>query len=103
MRRGVSRYRRLPRRQLAPCVKMRQSAYMRSRRQVLGDEVRDAREAEGYRSRTALATAAGVSLRSIDKIEQGQEGVGPKVLGAVARTLGWKRAHFEDFVTGEIE
>lgn len=76
---------------------------MRDRQKILGDEVRDAREAMGFRSRETFAAAARVSLRSIDKVENGEAGVGPKVLGAVARTLGWRRADLEAFLSEETD
>lgn len=63
------------------------SDYDQVARTALGGAVFAAREAAGYRSRSALATAAGVSLRSIDKLELGEPGVGQRILLAVARIL----------------
>jgi hypothetical protein len=85
---------------LAPCIVMRHDAqvaslrphtkaYPETARKALGIAVARAREAAGFPYRPAFANAAGVSVRSILKLEQG-EPVGPAVYEAAARALpGW--------------
>lgn len=63
------------------------SDYPEDARNRLGRAVTRAREAAGWARRRDLADHAGVSLRSIVKLEAGDEGVGRRVLEAVGRTL----------------
>lgn len=56
-------------------------------RHALGLAVTRAREASGHQWRPSFASTAGVSVRSLQKLETG-EPVGPSVYEAVARTLG---------------
>lgn len=56
----------------------------------LGRAVEAARIAAGYRTRTAFIAKAGISMRSLKYVEQGNRGVGPKVLNPIATYLpGW--------------
>lgn len=59
-------------------------------RERLARTVTRAREAAGFKSRQALADAAGVSVRSLADLEQAVPRVGQQTLEAVARVLpGW--------------
>jgi transcriptional regulator with XRE-family HTH domain len=92
MRRYARTITRPPRRRVAICGDLRHSAYVREQewdREHLGQTVRYARTAKGFRSRKAFAVAAGISTRSIDAVESGDR-VGPKVLAAVEQILGWE-------------
>lgn len=98
--RASKRLKRVHVRRVAVCTTVRKDArvatagtstgdYPEEARIRLGEEVGRARRAAGIRSREALAAAAGVSLRSIVKLEKpvGELPVGSAVLEAVARVL----------------
>lgn len=101
--RGSKRLTNVHVRRVALCTSVRQDAAMAApevntgdypdeARIRLGTAVRRAREAAGMASRKELAQRAGVSLRSIAKLESpiGERPVGRRVLEAVARALpGW--------------
>jgi hypothetical protein len=64
--------------------------YSQEARDRLADAVNKARLAAGYRWRTNLAKAAGVSVRSVTALERAEPGVGQANLYAIARVLpGW--------------
>lgn len=66
------------------------SDYPEDARADLGRAVTRAREAAGWIRRRDFADHAGVSLRSLVKLEGGEEGVGRRVLEFVGRALpGW--------------
>lgn len=69
---------------------MTTSDYTDDARARLGAAVADARTMAGFKSRSDLAREADISLRSLDKVELGQPGVGRRVLLSIARVLpGW--------------
>lgn len=77
------------------------SNYDVSARARLGGAVLNAREAAGYRSRPAFATAAGISVRSVAAVENGEAGVGGKILRAIGRCLpGWSESAPELILEG---
>lgn len=61
--------------------------YPEDARQRLGLAATRAREASGWIRRADFAERAGISLRSLVKLEQGRPGVGRKVLDAVGRAI----------------
>jgi hypothetical protein len=63
------------------------SDYDEPRRNHLGLAVTRAREAAGWPKRADFAKTAGISLRSLVKLEGGEEGVGRRVLESVGRAL----------------
>lgn len=66
------------------------SAYTAEDRERLGRAVAAARLKAGFSSRGAFAAECGVSLRSIDKVENGHAGAGKRTLFAIGRVLpGW--------------
>ncbi len=75
---------------------------MDARHKELGRHVREERERQGYRSRAALATDAGIGERSVAKVELGDTTVGAKTLTAIARALGYPPKAFVEFLrTGD--
>lgn len=60
----------------------------------LGEAVKKARRAAGFRSRRAFAEIAKVGKRSIDAVELFEPGVGEDVLEAIGRALGH---YFDDW------
>jgi len=72
-------------------------------RHALGEHVRATREAEGYRSRAAFGEAAGVSERSVAKVELGDPSVGKTVLRAVERLFGWPLDSASQYITDGVE
>lgn len=71
-------------------------------RKRLGELVRTAREAQGYRSQPAFADAARVSARIISDVERGQK-VGRKSLEAIERTLRWTKGSTTTYLEGGSE
>lgn len=68
-------------------------------RKQLGEHVRAAREALGYRSRDAFADAANVGTRSIAAVERGEQ-AGWKVLTAIERALRWPTGSISAYLEG---
>lgn len=71
---------------------------MEAHRRELGEHVRDTREAQGIRSQAALAEAAGISARSVAKVELGDPTTGKVILRAVERVFRWPRDSTSDFI-----
>jgi hypothetical protein len=61
--------------------------YSQDDRDRLADAVTKARLADGYRSRSALARAAEISVRSLAAVERAEPGVGQGTLFAIGRKL----------------
>lgn len=66
---------------------MRTANYSYDARKQLGVAVARARAAAGHRWRPSFARAAGIGVRSLELIEQGEPGVGQSVLEAIGRAL----------------
>lgn len=104
----VRRRRRRYRGRVVACSFMRHHAevtsttgYNQAARDRLKEAVVAARIAAGFNSRTELANAAGLSLRSVDKLEQGKPGVGRRTLQRVADVLpGWTSDTPRDILDG---
>lgn len=71
---------------------------MDAHRRELGEHVRDTREAQGIRSQAALAEAAGISARSVAKVELGDPTTGKTILRAVERFFRWPRDSTSDYI-----
>jgi ribosome-binding protein aMBF1 (putative translation factor) len=71
---------------------------MEAHRRELGEHVRDTREAQGIRSQAALAEAAGISARSVAKVELGDPSTGKTVLRALERHFGWPRDSTAEYI-----
>jgi transcriptional regulator with XRE-family HTH domain len=71
---------------------------MEARRRLLGDHVRATREAEGHSSQAAFAEVAGISPRSVAKVESGDPSTGRKVFRAIEFALGWPRDSAMDYL-----
>jgi len=70
--------------------RLRTANYSDEARKRLGEAVAQARQAAGYKWRTVFATKAGISVRSLAALEQGEPTVGQATLFAVGRALpGW--------------
>ncbi|WP_156365475.1 hypothetical protein [Sciscionella sediminilitoris] len=67
--------------------RLRTADYSAEARARLGEAVTNQREADGYKFRPAFARVAGVSLRSLAAVEQGEAGVGATNLRAIGRAL----------------
>ena len=68
--------------------RLRTRDYSKDARNRLGEAVVRAREAAGFKYRTHFAKAAGgINVRSLEMLENGDEGVGQSILFAVARAL----------------
>lgn len=66
------------------------SDYDDDARERLGAVVEQTRRALGYDKRHQFKAASGIGVRSIEKIERGERGVGPDVFGRLQRALpGW--------------
>lgn len=85
-------------RQTLRCTGLRYSANMDAHRRELGEHVRATREAQGIRSQSALADAAGISPRSVAKVELGDPSTGKTVFRALERLFGWPRDSMSDYV-----
>lgn len=85
-------------RQALRCSGLRYSADMDAHRRALGEHVRAAREAQGIRSQAALASAAGISARSVAKVELGDPTTGKTVFRALERFFGWPRDAANDYI-----
>lgn len=85
-------------RQALRCSGLRYSANMDAHRRELGEHVRDTREAQGIRSQAALAEAAGISARSVAKVELGDPTTGKTVLRALERHFGWPRDSTSEYI-----
>lgn len=71
-------------------------------RKRLGEHVRVTREADGYRSRDALAEAANIGVRSVAAVERGEQ-AGRKVLTAIERALRWPTGSITAYLDGVAE
>src|SRR4051812_46189750 len=91
-----------PSRRHAPCRKLRYPARMDTLRKQLGEHVRVTREADGYRSRDALAEAANIGVRSVAAVERGEQ-AGRKVLTAIERALGWPTGSITAYLEGTAD
>jgi len=85
-------------RQALRCSGLRYSANMDAHRRELGEHVRDTREAQGIRSQAALAEAAGISARSVAKVELGDPTTGKTVLRALERYFQWPRDSMSEYI-----
>lgn len=85
-------------RQALRCSGLRYSANMDAHRRELGEHVRDTREAQGIRSQAALADAAGISARSVAKVELGDPTTGKTVLRALERYFQWPRDSTSEYI-----
>lgn len=63
--------------------------YDQAARKRLGAAVRAARVSAGFRKRDDFAAAVHRSARQVQALENGETGVGPDTIAAVARKLGW--------------
>ena len=66
----------------------RSKNYSPEARKRLGKVVGQARRAAGHRARWSFADEAGISTRSVEAVERGEDTVGVAVFEAVGRTLG---------------
>lgn len=71
-------------------------------RKQLGEHVRVTREADGYRSRDALAEAANIGVRSVAAVERGEQ-AGRKVLTAIERALRWPTGSITAYLEGTAD
>lgn len=71
---------------------------MDAHRRALGEHVRATREAQGIRSQAALARAAGISARSVAKVELGDPTAGKTVFRSLERLFGWPRDSTADYI-----
>jgi transcriptional regulator with XRE-family HTH domain len=68
-------------------VALRTADFSQERRELLGEAVRNQREADGFKFRPAFAAFAGISKRSLADLEQGKPGIGETNLRAVGKAL----------------
>jgi hypothetical protein len=77
------------------------SDYSDEARARLGEAVEAARRALGCETRNQFVAESGVKLRSLEKIEAGEGGVGPRVFDRLHRALpGWNAGTVREILEG---
>lgn len=70
-------------------------------RERLGDAVETTRRALGFETRKQFKVASGIGVRSIEKIELGEKGVGPRIFDRLQRALpGWTTETIRQILDG---